>query len=86
MLATTKFPVFNWYHSSNGPVQMPVAWTKRWGIGRVYYNALGHQPEIVNQGPALEMIKRGLIWASHGRAAAADAGEVFQDYEVGKHF
>ena len=86
VLATTEFPVFNWYHSPNGTVQMPAAWTKRWGIGRVYYNSLGHQPEVVNQGPALEMIKRGLIWASHGRAAAAEAGEEFQDYAEGKHF
>lgn len=87
VLATTEFPVFNWYHTPNGPVQMPVVWTKRWGMGRVYYNSLGHHRDVIDKGPALEMIRRGLIWASHGREAAQDAGEAYEDYFAeGKHF
>ena len=87
ILATTEFPVFNWYHSPNGKVDMPVVWTKRWGLGRVYYNALGHKADVINHGPALEMVARGLIWASHGREAAKAAGETYEDYAAaGKHF
>ena len=82
ILATTRFPNFHWYHTPNGTVHMPVAWTKRWGLGRVYYNALGHQANVIDHGPALEMIRRGLIWASHGRDAALADGERFEDYYV----
>jgi type 1 glutamine amidotransferase len=87
VLATTEFPSVHWYHSSNGRVDMPVAWTKRWGLGRVYYNSLGHQANVINHGAALEMIRRGLIWASHGRQAALANGERFEDYVAeGKHY
>ena len=87
VLAVTEFPTVKWYHSANGRVDMPIAYTKRWGLGRIYYNALGHQANVIDHGPALEMIKRGLIWASHGRAAAAAAGETYEDYAgEGKHF
>lgn len=87
VLATTEFPTFNWYHSPNGTVQMPVAFTKRWGMGRVYYNSLGHNADVINHGPALEMLKRGLVWASQGREAAQEAGEKYEDYaSAGKNF
>lgn len=39
VLATTRFPVVPYYHISNKPVDMPVAWTKFWGNGRVFYNS-----------------------------------------------
>jgi type 1 glutamine amidotransferase len=87
VLAVTEFPVTTWYHSPNNKVDMPVAWTKRWGLGRVYYNALGHHADVIDHGPAREMLRRGLIWASHGREAAAKAGERYEDYAAeGKHF
>jgi type 1 glutamine amidotransferase len=87
VLATAEFPTFNWYHTPNGKVQMPVAWTKRWGMGRVYYNALGHHADVVDHGTPLEMLTRGLIWASHGRKAAMAAGERYEDYaSVGNHY
>ena len=70
VLATTRTDVVTWYHSTNGPVDMPVAWTRRWGLGRVYYNALGHQANVIEAGPAHEMLRRGLIWAAQGKAAA----------------
>lgn len=62
--AVCDFPVVEGPHSPNGPVQMPVVFTKRWGLGRVYYNALGHQANVIAQGPAAELIKRGLLWAA----------------------
>lgn len=71
VLATTTFPTVPWYHSTNGPVEMPVAWTRSWGHGRVYYNALGHKADVINDGAALEMIRRGTLWAAEGKALSA---------------
>jgi len=87
VLAQTRFPTATWYHAPNGPVAMPVAWTKRWGLGRVYYNALGHKAEVIASGAPHEMLRRGLLWASHGRQAAEAAGESHADYaSEGAHF
>lgn len=74
VLATTRFPTVTWYHSPNGEVEMPVAWTRAWGLGRVYYNALGHKAEVIARGPAHEMLRRGLLWAARGKALAAGQG------------
>ena len=68
VLATTRFPGVSWYHSPNGAVDMPVAWTRFWGLGRVYYCALGHRQNVIASGPAYDMIDRGLIWAGQGKA------------------
>lgn len=62
--AVCDFPVVEGPHSPNGPVAMPVVFTKRWGQGRVYYNALGHQANVIDHGPAAELMKRGLLWAA----------------------
>lgn len=74
VLATTRFPVVNWYHAANGEVDVPVVWTKRWGHGRVFYNSLGHHADIFNNPSALEIIRRGFLWASEGRDLALKAG------------
>lgn len=62
--AVCDFPVVEGPHSVNGPVAMPVVFTKGYGKGRVYYNALGHQKAVIDQGPAAELMWRGLIWAA----------------------
>jgi len=64
VLATTRFPVINGPHAANGPVEMPVVWTKRYGAGRVFYNSLGHHADIVRQPEVLRLCLRGLRWAS----------------------
>lgn len=74
VLATTRFPVVNWYHASNGQVDVPVVWTKRWGHGRVFYNSLGHHADIFNNPSALEIMRRGFLWAAEGRDLAVNAG------------
>ena len=74
VLAVTDFPTVPWYHAPNGPVAMPVAWTRAWGLGRVYYNALGHKAAVVADGPPREMLRRGLLWAARGSQAAAGQG------------
>jgi uncharacterized protein len=62
--AVCDFPVVEGPHSPNGPVAMPVVFTKRYGAGRVYYNALGHQRNVIERGPAAELMRRGLLWAA----------------------
>lgn len=81
VLATTPFPQADWFHSSNGPVDMPVAWTKRWGAGRVYYNSLGHHADVFDIPEALDMMTRGLLWAAEGFALARGQGLTRADYE-----
>jgi uncharacterized protein len=43
---------------------MPVAWTRRWGEGRVFYSALGHQPSDLDVPEAAELLRRGMLWAA----------------------
>jgi type 1 glutamine amidotransferase len=64
VLATTDFPVAEGPHSSNGRVSMPVAWTKYWGQGRVFYSSLGHHADVFGLAPARLMMERGLLWAA----------------------
>lgn len=63
VLATTKFTGANnaWI---DGAV-LPVTWKKSFGKGRVFYTSLGHSVAHVTEVPeSLEMIKRGIKWAS----------------------
>jgi uncharacterized protein len=62
--AVCDFPVADGPHAVNGPVAMPVVFTKGYGAGRVYYNALGHQRNVIDHGPAAELMRRGLVWAA----------------------
>lgn len=72
VLATTRFPTVDGPHSLNKAVDMPVAWTKRWGVGRVYYNSLGHQANIMDMKVVREMMRRGFIWCAEGKRLAAE--------------
>jgi type 1 glutamine amidotransferase len=47
-------------------VPMPIAWTKSWGSGRVFYSSLGHQPDIVELPGALALMRQGFVWAARG--------------------
>ncbi len=57
VLATTTFEDFD-------NAIMPVAWTKSWGKGRVFYCSLGHSPEVVSIPSVLEFVGRGVLWAA----------------------
>ena len=71
VLATTRFPLVSYFHASNKPVDMPVVWTKYWGVGRVYYCSLGHRDTVFEESPmAEELMRRGMVWAAEGKAAA----------------
>jgi type 1 glutamine amidotransferase len=43
---------------------MPVAWTRRWGAGRVFYSSLGHAPAELDVPEARELLRRGMLWAA----------------------
>ncbi len=43
---------------------MPVVWKKRWGQGRVFYSSLGHVRRDFDVPETLEIMKRGILWAS----------------------
>ncbi|CAG7650510.1 hypothetical protein PAESOLCIP111_06095 [Paenibacillus solanacearum] len=70
VLATTRFPVVQGPHSLNKAVDMPVVWTKRWGVGRVFYCSLGHKANIVEMPPVKEIMRRGFAWCAEGKTAA----------------
>ena len=81
VLATTRFPLISYYHAANKPVDMPVVWTKYWGIGRVYYNSLGHHDDVFDLAPAAqELMRRGFLWAAGGRDFAAAQGWTVDRY------
>ena len=73
VLATTRFPTAPGPHWLNKAVDMPVVWTKRWGVGRVFYCSLGHQANIVEMHPVKLIMRRGFLWAAGGKRLAAES-------------
>lgn len=51
---------------------MPVVWKKMHGKGRVFYSSLGHVMEDFKVPEALEIMQRGIKWASASRYAPAE--------------
>ena len=43
---------------------MPVAYTKRWGRGRVFYCSLGHNVRVFAGKDAVRLMRNGLLWAA----------------------
>ena len=70
VLATTTFSGrhegFTWI---KGTV-MPVVWKRRWFKGRVFYSALGHVAADFDVPAAMEIQKRGILWAARGKIVA----------------
>jgi type 1 glutamine amidotransferase len=64
VLAVTTFPTVDGPHIKNGTFDMPVIWTKYYGEGRVAYNSLGHQANIVEDPIVLNLMTRGMLWAA----------------------
>ena len=65
VLATTRFngDHAEWIDSC----VIPVAWKKYYGGGRVFYTSLGHVAADFEVPEALEIMKRGIIWASESK-------------------
>ncbi len=61
VLATTTFS--DKYASWINKCIVPVAWKKYYGKGRVFYSSLGHQAVDFKVPQALEIMKRGILWA-----------------------
>ena len=82
VLATTRFPSVTYYHISNKPVDMPVAWTKFWGNGRVFYTSLGHHDDVFDKSPTAQVLmERGMLWAGEGKQYAIDHGLSTERFE-----
>lgn len=45
-------------------VEMPIAYTKEWGRGRVFFQALGHLPKDIQAPPVERMVRQGILWAA----------------------
>ena len=45
-------------------VAYPVAWTKKWGKGKVFYLALGHDGPSAKHEKFRLMLERGTVWAA----------------------
>jgi len=67
VLATTTFTGEHapWIDGS----VMPVVWKKVYGRGRVFYTSLGHKAVDFDVPEALEITKRGILWASESKFA-----------------
>jgi len=82
VLATTRFPLVTYYHASNKVIDMPVVWTKYWGLGRVFYNSLGHHDDVFDNSPNAEVLmRRGMLWAAGGKKFAEENGLTVDRYE-----
>ena len=85
VLATTRFPSVCGYAMTNKPVDMPVAWTKMWGHGRIFYTSLGHKDTVFEQSPEASLLmERGMLWASESREAALREGLTTDRFESGE--
>ena len=82
VLATTRFPFVNYYHAANKPIDMPVAWTKYWGLGRVFYCSLGHHDDVFDNSPSASVLmERGMLWAAEGKTYAEEHALSAEKYD-----
>lgn len=65
VLATTDFPTAGAEgpHTAN-KCAMPQVWTKMYGKGKVFYNALGHNRKVLEAEVPKELMRRGFLWAA----------------------
>jgi type 1 glutamine amidotransferase len=70
VLATTTFSSehADWIEGCT----MPVVWKKMYGKGRVFYSSLGHVMKDFEVHEALEIMKRGIKWASASKYEPAE--------------
>lgn len=63
--ATTTFTGEHGVPEIAGAV-VPVVWTRRYGIGRVFVSTLGHVPADFDVPQTQTITERGLLWAARG--------------------
>jgi type 1 glutamine amidotransferase len=44
--------------------RMPQAWTRRWGAGRVFYSAIGHDIGDLANPDVTRLVQQGIAWAA----------------------
>lgn len=64
--AFTTFPIAEGAYTANGKVEVPLCWTRLWGLGKVFYTSLGHVANVFDVPEAKEMMRRGFLWATKG--------------------
>lgn len=71
VLAYTEFPTpgVGGPHVPNA-CRMPQVWTKMYGWGRVFYNALGHTRSVLEASEPRELMRRGFVWAAREQAVS----------------
>ncbi len=62
ILAACNFPD-NENKQTKG-VDMPVAWKRNWGKGKIFYFSIGHRPQDFQVPQVRRIIEQGLFWAS----------------------
>ena len=65
VLATTRFT--GDHLADVAGVVMPVVWTRRYGLGRVFYSALGHTSDEFAVPQMATIFERGAVWAARQR-------------------
>ncbi len=71
VLATTTFS--DEHADWIGGCTMPVVWKKMYGTGRIFYSSLGHVMKDFKVPEALEIMQRGIKWASASKYAPPEA-------------
>ncbi|MGJ0782639.1 ThuA domain-containing protein [Lacticaseibacillus rhamnosus] len=65
VLATTAFAASDHPEAANQqPLDIPVAWTKLWGHGRIFFHSLGHDLAVCQQPEIASLTLQGFQWAS----------------------
>ena len=49
-------------------VEMPVAWRRQWGEGKVFYCSLGHSEDVLAHPTFTQLAARAANWARRPRA------------------
>ncbi|MCT3091783.1 hypothetical protein EFN92_03700 [Lactococcus lactis] len=65
ILATTDFDKAKHPNATNGlPIKLPVAWTKYWGKGKIFYQSLGHDLAVCQISQVTRLTIQGFKWAT----------------------
>lgn len=59
------------YHWVDG-VEMPLAWTRSWGAGRIFYCSLGHDVKVLRHPTLMVLLRRAALWAGRSGIASVE--------------
>jgi type 1 glutamine amidotransferase len=67
-------------------IDMPVAWTRYWGKGRVFYCSLGHSIDILEHPTLNQLLRRAIQWAPRVAQEPASQFHSFDDAHAARDF